>query len=129
MKRMLVAALMATGGIAMADNEAPVAGAQPIGVTVQQEAIVAKGWSSKKALLGKTVYNDKGEKVGSIEDVIIAPDRTATFAIIGAGGFVGLAKHDVAIPFEQLQISDNRIVLPGATKDAIRSAPAFRYAR
>lgn len=129
MKRILVAALMAAGGIAMAANEAPVAGAQPIGVTVEGEAIVAKGWSSKKDLVGKTVYNDKGEKVGNIEDVIIAPDRSASFAIVGAGGFVGLAKHDVAIPFQQLQISSNRIVLPGATKDALRSAPEFRYAR
>lgn len=111
------------------EMQAPVAGAQPIGVTVQEEAIVAKGWSGKKDLLGKPVYNDSGEKVGTISDVIIGPDRAATFAIVGAGGFVGLSKHNVAIPFQQLQLKGDRVVLPGATKDAIRSLPEFVYAR
>lgn len=125
------------GGIAVAQQQrqqqqqqrAPVVGAQPIGVTVQEDAVVAQGWSSKKDLVGKPVYNDQGEKIGNIEDVIISPDRTASFAIIGAGGFVGLSKHTVAIPFNQLQLSGSRMVLPGATKDAIKSLPEFVYAR
>lgn len=111
------------------EMQAPVAGAQPIGVTVQEEAIVAKGWSGKKDLLGKPVYNDKGEKVGTISDVIIGSDRAATFAIVGAGGFLGVDKHNVAIPFNQLQLKGDRAVLPGATKDAIRSLPEFVYAK
>lgn len=142
-KGLVAAALVAgSGGIAIAEQQqgnqaqpnqqqmqAPVAGAQPIGVTVQEEAIVAKGWSGKKDLLGKPVYNDNGEKIGTIDDVIIGPDRTASFAVVGAGGFVGLSKHNVAIPFQQLQLKGDRTVLPGATKDAIRSLPEFVYAR
>jgi sporulation protein YlmC with PRC-barrel domain len=133
----IVAGLLTFGsGIAVAQHQeqqqqqprAPVVGAQPIGVTVQEDAIVAQGWSSKKDLVGKPVYNDQGEKIGNIEDVIISPDRTASFAIIGAGGFVGLSKHTVAIPFKQLQLSSSRIMLPGATKDAIKSLPEFVYA-
>lgn len=108
---------------------APIVGSQPIGLSVQEEAIVAKGWSSKKDLIGKAVYNDKGEKVGKVEDIIIAPDKSASMAIVGAGGFVGLDKHDVAIPFQQLQMEGKKIVLPGATKDAIKSLPAFEYGR
>jgi sporulation protein YlmC with PRC-barrel domain len=127
------------GGVAVAQQQqqqppqqqqrAPVVGAQPIGVTVQEDAIVAQGWSSKKDLVGKPVYNDQGQKIGNIEDVIISPDRIASFAIIGAGGFVGLSKHTVVIPFKQLQLSGSRMVLPGATKDAIKSLPEFVYAR
>jgi sporulation protein YlmC with PRC-barrel domain len=150
-KGLVVAALVAgSGGIAVAEQQqenqgqpnqpqmnqpqanqmqAPVAGAQPIGVSLQEEAIVAKGWSGKKDLLGKPVYNDNGEKVGTISDVIIGPDRAASFAIVGAGGFVGMSKHNVAIPFQQLQLKGDRTVLPGATKDAIRSLPEFVYAR
>jgi sporulation protein YlmC with PRC-barrel domain len=128
---LIVAAVMIMGGgIAAAEQaQAPVVGAQPIGVSVQEEAIVAKGWSSKKDLVGKSVYNDKNEKIGTIDDVILSPDRTASFAVVGTGGFVGLAKHDVAIPFQQLQLNGTRILLPGATKDAIRSLPEFVYAR
>jgi sporulation protein YlmC with PRC-barrel domain len=121
------AALM-IGGAAMAED-APVVGAVPIGVTVQEEAIVAKGWSAKKDVLGKAVYNDKNEKIGHVDDVVLSPDRKASFAVIGTGGFVGLGKHDVAIPFSQLQPSGNKLMLPGATKDALKALPEFQYAR
>jgi sporulation protein YlmC with PRC-barrel domain len=110
-------------------QQVPIAGAQPIGMTVEETAIVAKGWSGKKDLLGKAVYNDKGEKIGSVSDVIIAPDKSASFAVVSTGGFVGLAKHDVAVPFSQLQMSGNRVTLPGATKDALKSLPEFVYAK
>jgi sporulation protein YlmC with PRC-barrel domain len=88
------------------------------------------GWSAKKQVLGKTVYNENNEKVGVIDDLIIAPDRAVSFAIIGAGGFAGIRRHDVAIPVTQLkQAADGKIVLPGATKEAIKAMPRFEYAR
>ena len=60
-------------------------------------SIIATGWSVKKKVLGKTVYNEENKKVGKIDDLIVAPDGTASFFIVGAGGFLGVAKHDVAI--------------------------------
>jgi len=122
------AALMIGGGVAMA-GDAPVAGAVPIGVTVQEEALVAKGWSAKKDVLGKTVFNDKNEKIGKVDDLVLSPDHKASFAIVGTGGFVGLGKHDVAIPFAQLRPSGNQLMLPGATKDVLKALPEFQPAR
>ena len=75
------------------------------------------------------MYNEKNEKVGVIDDLIIAPDRAVTYAIVGAGGFVGLAKHDVAIPVSQLKQQDGKFVIPGASKEAIKAMPKFEYAR
>ncbi len=107
--------------------EPPIAGRQPIGVTIEETSMIAKGWSVKKQLLGKPVYNDKGDKIGSIEDIIIGPDKAAHFAIVGTGGFVGLDRHDVAIPVSQLDTTANKITLPGATKEALKSVPPFQY--
>ena len=77
---------------------AQVAGTTTVGVTVAEMKEVMLGWSAKKQFLGKPLYNDKGEKVGSIDDVIIGPDKTSvSYVIVGAGGFAGLGKHDVAI--------------------------------
>ena len=42
---------------------------------------------------------------------------------------MGLGKHDVAIPVNQLKQQDNKFVLPGATKDAIKALPKFEYAK
>ena len=66
---------------------------------------------------------------GKIDDLIIAPDTAVSFVIVGAGGFVGLGKHDVAIPVTQLKQQDGKFVLPGATKEAIKALPKFEYAR
>ncbi len=107
--------------------QAQVAGGMSIGVP--NVALIANGWSVKKKVLGKSVYNEENKKVGTIDDIIVAPDGTASFIIVGAGGFVGIAKHDVAIPVGQIQDSDGKFVLPGATKAAIKALPKFIYAK
>jgi len=90
---------------------------------------VALGWSVKKQILGQYVYNEQNQRVGKIDDLIIAPDTAVSFVIVGAGGFVGLGRHDVAIPVTQLKQQDGKFLLPGATKDAIKALPKFEYAR
>jgi sporulation protein YlmC with PRC-barrel domain len=90
---------------------------------------VANGWSAKRQVLGKTVYNDSGDGIGKVDDIIVAPDKAVSYAIIGAGGFLGMGRHDVAIPVSQLkQQSDGKFVLAGATKDALKAMPPFEYA-
>ena len=107
---------------------AQVAGSTRLGVAVEELRTVALGWSAKKQILGQPVYNEKNEKVGRIDDVIIAPDSSVSYAIVGAGGFLGVGKHDIAIPASQLTQQDGKFVLPGASKEAIKALPKFEYA-
>ena len=109
----------------------PVAGSETVilGVSVTELTNVVKGWSVKKKVLGKTVYNDKNQKIGKVEDIIIAPDRVVTYAIIGVGGFLGIDRNDVAIPIKQFKVKDNKFILPGATKETIKKMPTFKYAK
>jgi sporulation protein YlmC with PRC-barrel domain len=109
--------------------KAQVAGSSRLGVAVEELKVVALGWSVKKQVLGKTVYNENNQKVGRIDDLIIAPDSAVSFAIIGAGGFAGVGRHDVAIPVQQIKLQDDKFVLPGATKEAIKALPKFEYAK
>ena len=88
---------------------------------------LALGWSVKKTLLGKTIYNDAGKKVGKVEDLIISPDKNLSYVIVGAGGFVGIGRHDVAIPVTQIQDRAGKLVMPGATQDMIKAMPQFVY--
>jgi sporulation protein YlmC with PRC-barrel domain len=108
---------------------AQVAGSTRLGVAVEQTSAVALGWSAKKQVLGQAVYNEQNQRVGTIDDLIIAPDTAVSFVIIGAGGFVGIGRHDVLIPVEQLKQQDKKFVLPGATKEAIKALPKFEYAK
>jgi hypothetical protein len=108
---------------------AQVAGSTRLGVSVEEVKIVASGWSAKKQILGKTVFNESNEKVGKIDDLIVAPTGELSFVVIGAGGFAGVGRHDVAIPVQQIQLQDGKFVLPGATKAAIKALPKFEYAK
>lgn len=110
-------------------SHAQVAGSTLIGVSVAEMRDVASGWSAKRQILGLAVFNDKDERVGSIDDIIVSPDKAISYAIINAGGFTGLTKHDVAIPVSQLKLVDNKLILAGATKEALRASPSFEYAK
>jgi PRC-barrel domain len=131
MKAKWAAVLIAasTLGVLSAQASAQVAGSQTIGVTVEQESIIVNGWSAKKSLLGKPIYNDQGQKVGVLHDIIIAPDNAASFAIVAAHQFLGVSQHDVAVPLSQIDYSDGKLVWAGATKDAVKAIPAFQYAK
>ncbi len=108
---------------------AQVAGSASLGVSVTELRAVAVGWSVKKQVLGKTIYNENKEKVGTVQDIIVTPERSVSYAIIGAGGFVGLGTHDVAIPVGQFRRQGQGFILPGATKEAIKALPEFTYSR
>ena len=110
-------------------SEAQVAGRTRIAVAVAVEENIALGLSAKKQILGQAVYNQTGDKVGAIDDLVVAPDNSVSFAIIGVGGFVGVRKHRVAIPVELLLNHDGGFILLGATKEALKTLPAFDYAR
>jgi sporulation protein YlmC with PRC-barrel domain len=130
MRKLLLVALCAVAGLApIRSAAAQVAGATTIGVTVEEMKLVVLGWSAKRQLLGHDVYNDRNQKIGKVDDIIVSPKRTVSHAIIGVGVFLGLVKKDVAIPMDQLQLVNNRFILKGATKDALLAMPAFEYAK
>lgn len=123
---MLACAAFAAPAIAQAQT----AGSTLVGVAAAELREVAVGWSAKRQVLGRAVYNDeaKPQRIGTIDDIIIAPDKAVSYAIINAGGFIGAFKHDVAVPVGQLKEVGGKLVLPGATKDALKASPAFEYA-
>lgn len=106
---------------------AQVAGTTVLGVTTLEATQVAMGWSAKKSILDKAVYNDQGQKLGEVRDVIITPDHSVSYLIIGAGGFIGIGRHDVAVPIGQIKDTGGRLVMAGATKEVVKAMPRFEY--
>ncbi|WP_232072464.1 PRC-barrel domain-containing protein [Paraburkholderia pallida] len=125
----VIAFAAASLGLLTPLTEAQEAGAQPIGVSVEQVSIIVNGWSAKQSLLGKPVYNDQGEKVGVLHDIIVAPDDAVSFAIIAAHQFIGVSQHDVAVPMTQIDVVNGKLVWAGATRAAVKSMPEFQYSR
>ncbi len=103
-------------------------GTTTVEASITESTRLAMGWSVKKTLMGKTIYNDAGVKVGKVEDLIISPDKNVSYVIVGAGGFVGIGRHDVAVPVAQIQDKAGKLVMAGATKESIKAMPGFTYA-
>jgi sporulation protein YlmC with PRC-barrel domain len=131
MKKAIVVTLVVSLALSLAAGMAVagVAGTSTIGVAVEEMKAVAMGWSAKRQIMDKDVYNDKNEKIGDVEDLIVTPDKAVSYVIVGVGGFLGIDRHDVAIPAGQLKVEGGKLVLPGATKDTLKALPKFEYAR
>jgi sporulation protein YlmC with PRC-barrel domain len=107
-------------------EKVPVAGVVPLGATVIETEAVATGWRASK-LMHAEVYNDANQKIGKIDDFIVSPDGKLSMAVLDVGGFLGIGTHRVAIPVEQLGKVAPKVVLKGATKEALKALPEFRY--
>lgn len=99
---------------------APVTTAAPVANPSKE---MLNGWSVKNNLIGKNVYNEQDEKIGDIRDLVLDSKGTASHYVIGVGGFLGMGEHDVAIPFNQLQPSNDRFMLQGYSKDRLKELP------
>jgi len=108
-------------------SSAPIAGEIPLGITIAETVIVQRGFRASK-LMKADVYNDQTQKIGKIDDFVVAPDGKLTTAILEVGGFLGMGTHRVAIPLDQFtEISTKKVVLPGASKEELKKLPEFKY--
>ena len=89
--------------------------------------VVAHGYRVSK-LTGSSVTNEKNEKIGTLDDFVVARNRSL-FAVLQIGGFLGMGVHLVAVPYDSLVIDDegSKIQLPGASKDELKKLTEFKY--
>src|SRR5258708_661916 len=101
---------------------------QTVELTIVDVHSVAEGYRASK-LIGSSVVNDQNEKIGTIEDIIIGKDKVL-FAVLQVGGFLHIGGRMVAVPFQSLAIDEtgSKIKLPGATQEALKKLPEFKYA-
>ncbi len=81
--------------------------------------------------VGQTVYNSADEGVGSISDLIFQKDGGIQAAVIGVGGFLGIGQKNVAVPFENIAISevpnsDDLKLTTTETAESLKAAPEFK---
>ncbi len=58
-------------------------------------------------MIGRSVVNSAGEKIGEVESALIDQDGKVRYVIVGVGGFLGLGERDVALRWDQLTLVDN----------------------
>ena len=74
------------------------------------------------------MVNEANETLGTIDDLIVTPGGQAPYAVLSVGGFLGMGTKYAVVPFTSLEVIDKKMVLPGGTKDALKTLPDFKYA-
>jgi sporulation protein YlmC with PRC-barrel domain len=75
---------------------------------LSQSSLQGSTWRASK-VVGLSVYNDKSEKIGSINDLLMDKSGNIKAAVIGVGGFLGMGEHLVAVSFNELKFSDQPV--------------------
>jgi hypothetical protein len=82
-------------------------------------------------LIGTSVKNAAGERIGDINEVIIGSDGKVAAVVIGVGGFLGIGEREVAVRFDALQLSHgsdrSTSATLAATKESLKTAPEWSW--
>ena len=124
MKRLIAA----SAGVLLAASAAyaqPIsAGSSELMSSVPASSLTVTDWYKQ------TVYDNANNKVGEIKDVLVSPNGQVNALIVGVGGLLGAGEKDVAVSFSAVKqtMKDNKVYLTmNANKDALKSAPGFKY--
>lgn len=82
---------------------------------------------SAGTMTGDDVVDGTGEKLGTLEELMIDVDRgTIAYAVLSVGGFMGMGDKLFAIPWSAVRMdtAEKRLVL-NVSKEMLASAPGF----
>jgi sporulation protein YlmC with PRC-barrel domain len=89
---------------------------------------VATVFPSKK-LTGLNVRNPQGEKIGTIEDLVISlQDGKVQYVALSVGGVLGIGDKLFAVPFEEIRFNhgkDEMYFVLDISKEKLEAAPGF----
>jgi hypothetical protein len=129
MKKTMMFVSAAMMGVALLSGPA---GAQGVPQSVEIAKVdvqkVAAGYRASK-VIGSSVLNEANETIGKIDDLLVTRDGKEPYAVLSIGGFLGMGTHMVVVRYDSLKFEDNKIVLPGGTKDGLKMLPAFEYSK
>src|ERR1700674_4534603 len=88
---------------------------------------LARGYRSSR-VVGSSVVNDANETIGTIDDLLVSRDGKQPYAVLSVGGFLGMGTRLVVVPYDLLKFANNKVILPGGTKEGLKMLPEFKYA-
>lgn len=83
---------------------------------------------SANDFIGKTVYDQAGNNIGDVNDLIISQDGQIQAVILGVGGFLGIGEKNVAVNTHAIQMvhdGDNTRLVVQTNKEALNAAPTY----
>lgn len=81
--------------------------------------------------IGQPVYNARNESIGEVRDLVLDSRGGIVAAVVGVGGFLGVAEKDVAVPNDRIDAvrdgeTGNVRLTTTETEDTLKSAPEYQ---
>ncbi len=122
-----------------AGMNAPAAGTTPPGATAASAptpnpVLTQDGLIRTSKVIGASVYNENGDDLGTVNDILMGKDQKAAQVVLSVGAVLGIGGKYVAVPYEKLQFPDqltgkeSRVMMPGTTEKEVSGIPEFHYA-
>ena len=81
--------------------------------------------------IGPKVLNNANESIGDINDLILEKNGGIVAAIVGVGGFLGIGEKSVAVPIENITVTEatetgDLKLTTMETAESLKAAPEFK---
>jgi sporulation protein YlmC with PRC-barrel domain len=78
-------------------------------------------------IIDHVVKNDRGEKLGEVDDLVIRRNGKIKKVILSVGDYLGAGYRLVAVSFPSLKIDEKGNILYRVTKEQLEKYPAYTY--
>jgi sporulation protein YlmC with PRC-barrel domain len=79
-------------------------------------------------LIGLPVYNDHGDKIGVIDEIMLPAMGGEVTAVVSVGGFLGVGAKLIKIPLSHVQFTGNKPMMVGdGSKTALMAMPTYTF--
>ncbi|MBP2290996.1 PRC-barrel domain-containing protein [Azospirillum rugosum] len=95
---------------------------------IPQQSLQTASRIEPEAMLGKTVVSYDGQKVGTVDDVLMNRNNRPSELLVSSGGVMGLGAHNVALDIDNVRYSRERdeLVATQLTKEQFANLPAYK---
>jgi hypothetical protein len=79
-------------------------------------------------LIGLPVYNDQGEEIGTVDDIVVTAGAVEPTVVVSVGRYLGLSEKLTSEPLSSLKLGKaDKMMMPGATKAMLTSKVSYTY--
>ena len=89
--------------------------------------VTLSGQCRATEIIDHVVKNDRGEKLGEVDDLVIRRNGKIKKVVLSVGDFLGVGEKLVAVSFTSLKIDEKGNILYRVTKEQLEKYPVYTY--
>ena len=89
--------------------------------------VTPSGQCRATEIINRGVTNDRGEKLGEVDDLVVLRNGKIEKGVLSVGDFLGVGYRLVAVSFSSLRIDERANILCPVTREQLEKYPVYTY--